>query len=39
MMVGDMGEWWIENGIIIHRVTDEDFKQWERNYKIEQLIK
>jgi hypothetical protein len=35
---GDMGEWWIENGIIRHRVTDEDFKQWERDYKLKQLV-
>lgn len=34
----DMGEWWIEN-IIRHRVTDEDFKQWERNNKLKQLLK
>jgi len=33
----DMGEWWIENGIIRYRVTDEDFKQWKRNYKLNQL--
>jgi phosphoribosylaminoimidazole carboxylase (NCAIR synthetase) len=34
----DMGEWWIENGIIRRRVTDEDFKQWKRNYKLNQLL-
>jgi hypothetical protein len=32
-----MGEWWIENGITRRRVTDEDFKQWKRNYKLNQL--
>jgi hypothetical protein len=35
---GDMGEWWIENGVIRYRVTDEDFKQWKRNYKLKQLL-
>ena len=35
----DMGEWWIENGIIRRRVTDEDFKQWQRDYKLKQILK
>ncbi len=34
---GDMGEWWIENNITVRRVTDEDFKQWQRDYKLKQL--
>ena len=33
----DMGEWWIENSIIRYRVTDEDLKQWKRNYKLKEL--
>ena len=36
---GDMGEWWIENGIVRIRVTDEDFKQWQRDYKLKQILK
>ena len=34
---GDMGEWWIENNIIVRRVTDEQFKQWQRDMKLRQL--
>ena len=36
---GDMGEWWIENNITVRRVTDEDFKQWQRDYKLKQILK
>lgn len=36
---GDMGEWWIENNRTIRRVTDEDFKQWQRDYKLKQILK
>ena len=36
--VSDMGEWWIENGIV-RRVTDEEFKQWQRDYKLKRLLK
>lgn len=36
---GDMGEWWIENGIVRRRVTDEEFKQWQRDYKLKRLLK
>ena len=35
----DMGEWWIENGVVRRRVTDEDFKQWQRDYKLKQILK
>jgi len=35
---GDMGEWWVENGITRWRVTDENFKQWKRDNLIEQLL-
>jgi hypothetical protein len=39
---GDMGEWWIENGIengiLRRRVTDEEFKQWQRDYKLKQIL-
>jgi hypothetical protein len=34
---GDMGEWWIRDEIIVRRVTDEDFKQWQRDYKLKQI--
>ena len=33
------GEWWIENNITVRRVTDEDFKQWQRDYKLKQILK
>lgn len=36
---GDMGEWWIENGVVRRRVTDEEFKQWQRDYKLKQILK
>lgn len=35
----DMGEWWIENGNLRRRVTDEEFKQWQRDYKLKKLLK
>ena len=37
-LVGNMGTW-IENNITVRRVTDEDFKQWQRDYKLKQILK
>lgn len=36
---GDMGEWWIENGNNIAILRDEEFKQWQRDYKLKQILK
>lgn len=35
----DMCEWWLRSGISAWRVTDEDFKQWERDNKINEICK
>lgn len=41
---GDMGEWWIRDNSgtfpyanIVRRVTAEEFKQWQRDYKLKQI--
>jgi hypothetical protein len=35
----DMGEWWLKSAYSTWRVTDEDFKKWERDYKINEICK
>ena len=35
---GDMGEWWIQNDMLAVRVTDEQFKQWQRDYKLKKIL-
>lgn len=33
-----MGEWWITNGLSQWRVTDTQFKQWQRDKKIDKIL-